>query len=104
VPHTICETWGRVTKVETRARNVLLSTSRLCYLFRPPYGDETIRIASDEFKELVTEQTPLSEAYAPLTPKQKAKGREITENPAVRFYGPDRKERWIDENLDLLAR
>lgn len=54
VPHTICDTWCRVTKEETRARDMLRSTIRLCYLSRPPYGDETIRIASDEFKEMVT--------------------------------------------------
>ena len=102
--HTICDTWGRVTKEESRARSSMLHTIRLCYISRLPHGDATIRTASDQFAQFVHADTALSEAYALLSDEQRIHAREMEENPAVRVHGADGKEWWIDANLDLLGR
>ena len=102
--HEICDAWGRITKEEKRARKGMWSTIRLAFLSRPPFGEESIRAASDEFDHRTKPDMSLSEAYALLTSDQRAQVRKMVDNPAVRAKGADGKEWWIEADGDLLAR
>lgn len=102
--HKICDTFGRVTKEETHARESMLYCIRLAFLSRAPFEEESVRKASDEFAERVNDRTPLSEAYKMLNEEQSADLRKMVENPALRVHGADGREWWIEESLDLLSR
>ena len=82
----------------------MLFSIRLAFLSRPPYGDDAIRSASDDFENQVGPKTGLSEAYNLLTDEQRGQLREMIENPAVRMKDADGTEWWVDANRDLLTR
>ena len=104
MPHQVCDTWGRITKEETRARESMLFSIRLEYRSRPPFTQESTGQAIDEFAARVGEDTPLSEAYALLNEEQRVTLREKVENPPVRVLNADGSQWWIKESLDLLGR
>lgn len=102
--HDISDGLGRVTKAEHHARKSMISCIRLAYISGPPYDEDARHKAIDEFVEHTQTTSSLSDLYALLNKRKRASLREIVENPAVRYYGHDGKEWWIDAMLDLLAR
>lgn len=82
----------------------MLFRIQLAYTSGPPHGQEAINAAVEEFCRLVTNQTPVNDAYALLSVDQRSVLREMIENPAVPYYSPDGSEPFLNEKLALLDR
>lgn len=101
--HQICDIWGRVTREEQQARKSVLFSIRLAYLTRTDAEPPT-KADSEEFSRLVPPGAALSDAYAVLTPEQRAGLRASMDNPPVKFINSDRTLMFVPAEQDVLTR
>lgn len=102
-PHKVCDVFGRVTREEGHAREILRAIIRGAFLSGPPFTEQTVNERADEWTALRFNNAPVSETYAVLDKRQRDQVRDHVENPGVRSYKNGR-ELFITAHRDLLDR